>query len=494
VKLVVALLLLCRCLAAQGTASVAGTVIDSETKQPMAGVHVAIYVSPMGGDEQPVYGAVSKPDGHFSVTGLSPATYFVNARHTGYVFAPSKILSVPLKAGDNKTDLVVAMTQRAVISGRVTDEFGDPVQEVRVEGELVEPARRVITIGPMSAQTDDRGEFRLSGAPGKFLICAQTWKPNRGPSVYGPTWYPASESKEHATAIVATAGREITGIEIRLVAHRSISLSGLVTGLPADPQPAFVSIWSATSGPHRGSAETGKDGQFTMTDLTEGNYQIQAFYGDSLRSAVVDVQLAGGDRSGVQLALVPGEELYGTVEPADSSKLTVFLEGPMGNAVAAVSPEGKFRFDAVFPGKYSVVIRPMPENAYIKSVKLDNTEITDGDVDFSHGAGSSKLKIALSPNGATVTGSIEPADAALAFVILERSAGDTRSYNSGPVLPGAKFSLSGIAPGKYRPFAVDVSTMGGGPDALKPLFEKGEPIEIHEGDRVMKNAKLLAQP
>jgi len=491
VKLVAALVLLCRCLTAQGTVSVFGTVIDSETKQPMAGVHVSLYSLPTGDTEQPVFGAISKSDGSFSVTGLSPGTYFPNARHTGYVFTPPKLSPLVLKAGDSKTDLVIAMTQRAVITGRVTDEFGDPFPEATVETELVEPARRVMTIGPMSSKTDDRGEFRLSGAPRKYLIRATTSKPYLIPSVYGPTWYPASESKEHATAIVATAGREITGIEIRLVAHRSLSLSGIVTGLPANSQSAFVSVRSVMGGPAVASAETGDDSQFKMTDLMEGDYQVQAFFGGSplMRSAVVDVHLAGGDRSGVQLALAPGEELSGTLEPAGSSAAKVILQGPSSGDEAPVGPDGKFHFNAVFPGKYSVFVRPMPENAYIKSMKLDNTEISSGDVDFSHGVGSSKLKITFSPNGATLTGAIEPAEADLAFVILERSADDARAYRSEPVLPGSKYSLSGIAPGKYRLFSVGVPLSGG-----RSMFEKGEPIEIHEGDRITKDAKLLAQP
>jgi hypothetical protein len=527
-RIAVATILLGRCLTAQAPASVSGTVIDEVTKQPLAGVDVALSSLASGGQMGPgfeptIYGSLSKADGSFSVSGLPASTYMVNPKRNGYFAVHPETLSVTLKPGENMAGLTVSVIRSAGIVGRVTDQYGDPVQLAQVAAQSAGPGALAPLFSRCSAaNTDDRGEFRLSCPPGRYFISAAPQR-RQNPAekrtdgsqaaVYSTTWYPGADSKERATAIEALPGRDTTGIEIRLVAHVSLSLSGIVTG--ASPgRPGTVRLWSAAGADpfvavrDMRIVRVGKDGGFEFAGLAPGDYHLQgeALGDPAMRSGVTDVSIVSGNQGGVLLTLRTGEELNGVLEMsgglgAGRPQINLQPVSPIGMATgqgaqAAVTAGGEFHLNPVFPGQYNIYVNPMPPGAYIKSVKLDNTEIGAGVLELARSIGSAKLKIVLSPNGATMNGSVvdekgDPAQQALTVVMLARSADDAHPIGSGVVTAGVGYTLTGVGPGKYRLFAADPRTINGN---LKALFERCEPIEIQEGERITKNAKMVALP
>lgn len=167
----------------------------------MPGVHIRFLSGAPGADGQP-YGAISDLAGRFSVTSLPAGTYMAQARLRGFVYMPPKgggpVHRVSLKAGQALTDIKIEMAQEANISGRVLDDNGDPVQAgVRAEA----GTDRAMSFGGFS-NTDERGEFHMSVAPGKYYVVANPG--NRGmrqqpeirtdgsvDATYGETYYPA---------------------------------------------------------------------------------------------------------------------------------------------------------------------------------------------------------------------------------------------------------------------------------------------------------------
>jgi hypothetical protein len=219
------IILFARCLAAQ-QASIEGMAIDAVTRQPLAGVHINMHQDPA----ENAYGALTRPDGHFSITGMKPALYLLTAQRNGYIHLPGKTgmrrenENVALKPGDQLTGFIVEMTPRAVIAGRVLDEFGDPVQNVDVEATPVVPEPQLDEPG-MGARTDERGQFRMTGAPGKYyvearpapmrFVPAETFDGMPAPPAYTATFYPSSTDKDRAHVVEVAAGHDLNGIDIR---------------------------------------------------------------------------------------------------------------------------------------------------------------------------------------------------------------------------------------------------------------------------------------
>ncbi len=530
-------LLFCSCLLAQ-QASIQGVAIDAVTRQPMAGVHITLRAGPAIGAEREdaeTYGAMTRPDGRFSIADLKPGIYVLIAQHNGYVQLPGKEpggRTITLKPGEVVPDVTVELTQHAVIIGHVLDEFGDPVQYVQVSVESGGNSWRKSR--PEVARTDDRGQFRIPLPPGKYYVQALA-DPLRHPAmmggvpeirtdgavppVYGATFYPSAATSDKATPIELVAGQTVSGIDIHLAPKRSVTIRGTATGMPTNTfgAPAYIMLRTVNSGAEgHGSisqpAFSQPDGTFTITGLTSGKYRLTARFeiadGASLQSASAEVD-AETDESSVVLALAHGEKLSGTVEieedmskPATREKLGIRLSPEIqlgANKGADVDDSGVFHIDGVFPGKVRVTVMPLPENAYVKAIKAGAAEAQDGMVDLSHGVAGAAIHITLSRNGGRVEGRVLGDDgqpfAGASIVLLEESADPLDEKGIKPTEPGEKFSYSGLHPGKYRIMALDPGQFMGshdGPDALRALLAHAEEIEIHEGDRISKDIKIGA--
>jgi hypothetical protein len=146
-------------------ASVRGVVLDTVTGSPIPRVHVTMRGNANG--TQQVYGAMTTPDGRFSVDGIAPSQYTFTAERVGYVYAPGAeaATSITLQADDKKTDMTLKLTQTGAITGRVTNSDGQPVEGSSVTADG--------TGGMMVGQTDDQGQYRIGGlSPGRYRVRA----------------------------------------------------------------------------------------------------------------------------------------------------------------------------------------------------------------------------------------------------------------------------------------------------------------------------------
>jgi hypothetical protein len=487
-------------------------------------------LTPEGSPSDETWGAISTQEGHFSISSMPPAVYSLRARHNGYVQLQGKEDDgFSLKPGEQLAGLNVELTPEAVISGRVLDENGDPLQWVRVEAiSAGNSPDRGIEMG-RNDRPDERGRFRMTGPPGKYYIKAS---PEHGmqsereirsdgssAALYGITFYPSAENEERATLIDATAGHEVSGLEIRLVRHLNLTISGVVTGAPAVQAQNIMIFLTATSwrdepfGSRR-TTQAASDGRYTVSNLAPGHYVVSAYLraeSGLLQSRFVEVQLDNADYTGVNLALMPGETLTGIIKiegdsptAAPPEKMTVRLdpaedgrgfgrEQPQTNHV---SRDGTFQIDQIFPEKLRLRVLSLPENAYVKSVKLDAAEVRDADLDFSQGVNGAKLKITVSRNGGQLSVNVlgedgHPLRRSLALVCLAETVSDLIPNHLRPVENGAKFTFTGLRPGKYRLFAIDPRQPGDWQAAMKAFFPKAPEIEIREGDHIERDVKVL---
>jgi hypothetical protein len=516
-------ILLCPCLTAQAPASIEGVAIDAVTRQPMAGVHISMR--PIGSESDNKYGAISGLDGRFSITGMAPAIYALRAQHNGYVLMPGKTGNgnVTLTSGEQLAGFAVEMTPHSVIEGHVLDEYGDPVQHVEVTAVPAvsgSPESKVAMV--MGDRTDDRGHFRLVLPPGKFHVVTQditseTLRDDLGPLVYGATWYPTAEGRDRATAIDVVAGHDVNGIDFHLARTRSLTISGTITGLleKAESPTVMVFFRNERFGFFVSSElAAGSDGKFVSRGLTPGPYRLVAKQQSAdmiVQSPPVDVEPGGSGEVSVSLAMVRGQAVSGTLEIegdppeiAAAERLTVRLESYSQRDVSAptqakgaeTGPDGAFQIEPVFPEKLQVRVLPMPENAFIKSVRLNGADAQDGVLDLSRGVGNARVKITISRNGGQVEGSVlgedgQPLQSPLAFVVLAASKDDIDRDGIKRVAAGEKFKYTGLRPGKYRLIAIDARKSSAEPEGFEVLFPDAPEIEVREGDRIARDVTVM---
>jgi hypothetical protein len=514
----------CAVLGAQ-TASLEGTAVNALTGEPLAGVHIRLLTGLYENGVTAAYGAMSDRAGHFSAVDLQAGLYLVFPERTGYVCLIPGSSTLPyqtltLKPGEHKSDFRVEMTPRAVIAGRVVDPQGDPVPGVLMDAESVsKDSPRVAQLASPGIRTDDRGEFRISGAPGRFHVRATPSASRLGPPAirtdgsaepdYGATYYPNAAGSDRAVVVEAVAGREAPGIEIRLLPRGGVNISGVVFG-PAGRAPALVSArWSqGTQMNAMTQTIAGPDGSFTFRHLRPASYRLVATGSDNsrqLRSRPVEVRVES-EVTDVRLEMAPGRELAGTVEVAEdppgtaAEKRTVTLQatepGRMGRTPsAAVAPDGTFRLADVFPEEYRVTVEPLPENGYLKAAALDGTAARPvGLLDLSRGG--SHLKVTLSRNGAQISGAVTDKEGhaladTIAMVALFDDPDHPERAQQTRIDAAGHYSFKGLAPGKYRVVAADVQTGAVMGDQLPKILATLEPFEVHEGERITRNIPVL---
>jgi hypothetical protein len=521
-------------------ASFEGTAIDKQSQQPLSGVHVSLITGVSGGPTG-AYGAMTDRTGHFSIATIRPGMYLMICDRPGYLHVVNKESGIPnvsLKPGQQLKDFKIEMTPRAVLSGRVLDENGDPMQGVSVETVALPPENLSImqsAFGQMDRLrgTDDRGEFRIIVVPGKYNLKATIpgnqsdysaslpERRNDGSILppYAATFYPGTAVKGRATTVDAIAGRETSGLEIRMTRQQGISITGIVSGVPEGmqrPNVQLVTLREGTNMPvnSRGTS-VGPDGKFTFTGIEPATYRVYAtYYKDSkvtLASRTVELRAEGSDPAPVSLMLQPTADVNGSliIEGAapgsPATKRTVRLD-PVGmwinNASGQTDRDNNFQASGLMPGKYKVKVEALPENAYVKAIEMDGNVIADDNIEIGDTARSVPLKITVSLNGAQISGRVLDAEGnklltPIAMIALIKGP-NPEDLTQAEVTPDSRYSFKALRPGKYRiiginPFDQAIDTNGDARTMLAKLSARGEEIEINEGDRIAKDVKLLSK-
>ena len=123
------------------------------------------------------YTALTGADGSFQIEGIVPGRYHLFVERLGYLEVEKhrsrtegRVLT--LSAGQELKDLAIHLQAAAVVTGRVTDEDGDPMSnaEVAVLRQLfVSGRRRLEQVG--AEHTNDLGEYRIASlAAGSYYV------------------------------------------------------------------------------------------------------------------------------------------------------------------------------------------------------------------------------------------------------------------------------------------------------------------------------------
>jgi hypothetical protein len=362
------------------------------------------------------------------------------------------------------------MPRGSAISGRVLDEFGDPVTDAVVSAMRSAWAngRRRLQPTGRPATTNDLGQFRIYGLPpGDYYVsaavrdtavmemsmAAMSGAPSPGAGApnagYAPTYFPGTPNSADAQKITIAAGQDAHNTDFALLPVRLAKITGSV--ISSDGKPVEGSMITAIPrsaemplGLLGASGRTGRDGTFTLSGVAPGDYILQtrslrimtSGSGDMMTfSARVDgpqnaesetgslpLTVTGDDVANVVIMTARGATAAGQVtfeggaKPANLATLRIAampaaIEGPMmgaGGGPAPIKPDGTFELRALSGPR---LIRPvgLPRGWMLKSVQANGVDVTDTAVEFKAGEALTGVEVVLTSKVTELSGAVKGA-------------------------------------------------------------------------------------
>lgn len=231
--------------------------------------------------------AIAGRSGQFTFSGLAPGLYVLTGMRAGY--APASFgqrrpqgSAPPFEVTQDANVFAELRLRRlGAIAGRVLDENRVGIGRVSVSAfPLLPPFRSVAT-----AESDDRGVYRLHGlAPGKYRVRSAGFRHDDGLAVL-PTFSPETLEVKDARVYTARHDTETLDADLSPVPGNLISIAGMVTCAPLNPNPVDVVV-SADTG--RRQARAGCQTGFRFDNLPPGAYEFFAATADGKLTAYFD--------------------------------------------------------------------------------------------------------------------------------------------------------------------------------------------------------------
>ena len=153
-----------------GSAAIQIRVVRAETGEPLRKALVSL--TPSGYPPDTLKPAFTDDNGRLVLASVPPGRYRIDVGKAGFVM-PRRI-SAQIDVADRATEAVeIRMLPGAAISGRIVDEFGDPVERASVSADIVGRTElgALSTTRAATATTDDRGEYRIGRLPpGTYVV------------------------------------------------------------------------------------------------------------------------------------------------------------------------------------------------------------------------------------------------------------------------------------------------------------------------------------
>jgi hypothetical protein len=507
--------------------SLEGTVINGVTKEPVRKAQVTL----VPGNVPP---AITDANGHFIFSKLPASTYTLHAQHPEFPLIVSGLaatspLMVTLGPQEKKSDLVMALTPGASISGRVMNEDGRPISACNVQTlQFVPGAGGKRLYGTRGDTSDDRGEYRIHGlARGRYYVSMQCGQPlrvahglaPRGSETdlpeqrYATEFYPDSPDPSSATWVMVAAGANVTGIDFHMHATSTVTIHGRINGdaevMSLKPHVELVSRDPMLSGMLRFSASVNaQTGAFVIPAVPAGAYTLVAAAQDKYRvyEASVPVDIGADPPQPIDLVLIPGGEFTGTIElegdppkpPIENLRIRLT---PLGAEFSGSSPEarverdGTFSLSGVVAGRWCLKVENV--KGYVKSLSVGGQEVHGCAFSAFPGSGG-VMRAVVSTKMASLDGTVngmtpQQANSVLLILVSEDpdAQGQPRALRVGA---DGHFSLTGIEPGRYHLYAaggMEATALQQNLRVLKALEGRANRVDVEPGGRSTVQPDLI---
>ncbi|MCX8064535.1 MAG: carboxypeptidase regulatory-like domain-containing protein [Candidatus Hydrogenedentes bacterium] len=361
-----------------GGGGIEGRVIEEGTNAGAKGVKVYIdesenpYVK--SGKALPIQSTIADDDGNFKLEGLMPGTYGLYVSVEGTPYLPSK-KEVPYKKvtilspGDVQKGIVLKVSPAGMIWGYVTNLVGEPVPGAELtlstsQSIFTQAVNAFLTRqAPITAVSNEDGYYEMGGVP-----LNQEWRLYvAGHGSYTP---------QLSDVFALTPQYRVVRVDINL--FDGASVSGRVTEPDGTPvvgaevicMPEYSAIFSPLDQPTAfKSAVTKEGGEFSVTGLPPGNFQILAWK-SGYKMPLTGLKFASdgfSQNSGINIILERVEAgdytVFGKVTNPRGEPLSgadVRLEGVTTAGFQSVSEStttdsaGNYKFDGINIGYYEL--------------------------------------------------------------------------------------------------------------------------------------------
>ena len=508
--------------APKGTSVLRGRVIAADTGKPLrrAQIRISALEFPDGRSTS------TNVRGEYELKDLPEGRYTITVTRSGYLpmqYGQRRYgeLGKPLQLDEGRTIERIDFTlpRAGVLTGRITDETGEPVGGVSVwvmRTEYFRGRRRAVPVAP-NVVTDDTGTYRAGSVPpGEYTIMAwlrDTWVagPEKHAFGYAPSYYPGTPTYADAIRVKVGVGQETPNLDFALVAGRAAMLSG--TALKSDGTPldsANVSLNREVAGPSMSSsyglsgATVSSDGTWTMKNVPPGEYTLEVSSRDRPpERASLPIVVQGTEMSGIALVTDAGGTISGQVVtddgqplPRSQSKLRVMAEaiGPDRASMFFLSGEDNGMVDAQGDFTLRGVVGPaivrlgLPSGWRIKSVDVGGDDYAAKPLMPRSNQRIDGVRIVVTNKFPAITGRVtddegKPVEGTV-ILVPEDEAGwaDTaRLYRGRPDQTGL-YRIDGVRPGEYLAVAVEYvqNWQLQDPEYLATLRDRATRITVRE--------------
>src|SRR4051812_3513616 len=500
-------------------------------------------------------------DGRYAFAAVPPGRYLLMAQKVGYLpfrygqkSYPGRSEIITIGAGEELTGLDILLPRGSAITGRLTNEYGEPVLRATVAlmkfgytatgqrtlqvprtVDWASPPSGVLMFGPEGftsgarAVTDDLGQFRVFGLePGEYIVSgtASEQGPDRSATL-AQTFYPGTPNASEAVPVRLGLAEEAT-IQLQLLPMRLARVSGQVFdsrgrpaayGLPITLRPQSSPMQGMSLGINMRDG-----GEFTFEGVPPGDYTLLVSPfppGDSFPKqpggpefASTSLTVAGGDVTDVRLTTGPATTITGrvTVEgasPASFAQLDIqpVLANRTEQVRVALFRRDEMRSDGAF--ELGGIIGPVmlqvsaPAGYMLKSITAGGIDVTDAPFDpMTHGV-SVDVRIVLTDKVTVVAGTVpyERLNIAGAGVLLVADAippgaSSVRYVRFVPIQPDGRFEARGFPPGRYSAVLIGAleATAMFDPQLQERARLQGKTFLLREGERVSVDVPARVGP
>jgi hypothetical protein len=505
--------------------TIAGMVVNSVTGVSL--VNARVSITDVRNSEQTLR-LITTENGHFEFSGLKAGKFSLQGAKRGFLSAAYEqheqfSTAIVTGAEYNTQTLVLRLTPLAFLSGRIIDEFGDPVRTAQVSLYLKSTRAgmsRVTLVGNDS--TDDQGYYEFPAlSPGEYFLSAagMPWyavhpvllpesgggnSPSNVPRaldvVYPTTFYNGTTDADGAASIAVKAGDRMR-VDVHLNPVPSLHLIFRTPeqqqgfSMPMIQKRVFDSMETITA-----NAQTISPGVWELTGVPAGRYAVtkqqqgaQQSSEMTLREDGQELDLSHGEpaaRLKLKVNLPPGE--------TPPKQLFLALQNSRRQVVAnsAVDVTGEITFENISPGKYAVLVGSSNKPFSVARISSQEFDITGRNVNVSPGA-SLDLAVFLIGGVVSVEGVVnrgqKPAAGIMVALVPKDPQSHLEMFRRDQSDFDGSFLLRSVIPGSYTIIAVE-DAWGFEwlqPNALARYLRNGQNLTIGQ---LMEGSVHLPEP